>query len=228
MKVLILIPVYNSWKTLPLLIDEIDKALEGEGIVYSYLFSDDKSNVETRNYLEGLLRKRDNVKVIFQEENLGQQENLRRAVKEVSEDIDIVITMDDDGQHPAYLLKEIIGKIEEGYDLVYASATPFGRKSPLRALGSFMRDKMFQRLFHIGKDLRLSSFRGVKGELVRKIAEADKPFFYFSCEALKENPRAVSIGYSYIERKDGKSSYSCISLAILYFKIYHYYKGERS
>lgn len=236
----ILIPTYNSKNTLPKLIEEIDESLKGvTGLIsrYSYVIADDKSCDGTREYLKLLAKERQDVRVFLFDENRGQQENIRRGLKEIRPMTDIVVTMDDDGQHPAQLIPDLLThllKEEKSYDLVYAIPVFDQEKDKsrekintgpgnFRRMGSYCRDFLFKTMFKLPPGLKVSSYRAMTGKLAKRLGDSESRFFYLSAEAFSEPISASNITYTYRPREKGESSYNSLALAKLFFSISYNY-----
>lgn len=216
----IVIPVYNGEKTLGLLTEGIYEHLQEYPV--KVLFVDDASLDDSRQVIRGLQKRFPGVRSLFLKENHGQQQALKKGLAQISEDCDYVVTMDDDLQNPPELLPQLLKKIREGWDLVYA--TPVQLQTPFyRQVGSRMRDVLFSSLLGKPRGVSISSYRVMNKDLAENVAAAAGPFFYFSAEAFRHPIRATHISYSFVPRIHGSSSYNLKKLIHLYGGIvYHY------
>ncbi len=113
----IIVPVWNERGNLPILIDEIKKALTPLSYTYSIIFVEDSSTDGTLEYIKDQAVNTDYIFYISLTKSFGHQNALKAALDRT--DADAVIMMDGDLQHPPSMLPTLIKKWEEGYDIVY-------------------------------------------------------------------------------------------------------------
>lgn len=113
----IIVPVWNERGNLPILIDEINKALSPLNYSYSIIFVEDSSTDGTLEYIKDQAAKTNYIKFISLTKSFGHQNALKAALDRT--EADAVIMMDGDLQHPPALLPTLIKKWEEGFDIVY-------------------------------------------------------------------------------------------------------------
>lgn len=104
------------------------------------------------------------LRLIFLEKNVGQQQASLCGLLHAKGDL--MVTMDDDLQHPPAVIPSLLNTLSEGYDLVYGIPAERG-PGPIRRLGSLMRDLLFFLIF--GRrtlGIRPTSFRAFRSELV--------------------------------------------------------------
>ena len=99
MKIIVLIPVYNDWKSVFKLLDEInDLSLENE-FQLSVLIVNDASNFD-RQEIEKPFENINSIKILNMEKNLGHTRCIATGLKYIFEkdQFDYVIPMDGDGE----------------------------------------------------------------------------------------------------------------------------------
>lgn len=111
----IIIPCYNEEGNIPEIYNQIREVLSGYFI--EYIFVDDHSRDKSLQVIEEIAAKDENVKFISFSRNFGHQSSLRAGLGHANGDC--VISMDADLQHPPELLKELVEKWKEGYEVVY-------------------------------------------------------------------------------------------------------------
>ncbi|HSW48613.1 MAG TPA: glycosyltransferase [Bryobacteraceae bacterium] len=103
-----------------------------------------------------------------------------------------IVTLDDDLEHRPEDLPRLLDRGRQGFDLVYA--VPRSRPTrPLRLAGSRIFDFFFSILIGKPDGLRLTSFRALRGSLVRRMLADRTPALYVSALALRQRPRVGSI-----------------------------------
>lgn len=111
----IIIPCYNEEGNVKTIFDQINNTLSDYSL--EFIFIDDHSNDKTLNILEHLSRDNRNVKYLSFSRNFGHQSALRAGLSYATGDC--AISMDADLQHPPELLRSLINKWKEGYEVVY-------------------------------------------------------------------------------------------------------------
>lgn len=112
----LVIPLYNEEESLAELHQKITAVMQQYRRPYEIIFVDDGSIDGSAQVIEDLHRKDDRVKLIQFRRNYGKAAAL--AAGFVAARGDYVITMDADLQDDPEEIPKLIGKLEEGYDLV--------------------------------------------------------------------------------------------------------------
>ena len=174
--IIVLLPAYNEEKSFPPLMEKLEAALKQTGQDYKFLICDDGSTDRTAEILLDYSKKLP-IEIIEHSINRGLGESSRdlfeRAVK-IGNQGDIIIRMDcDDTHEPKYIL-DMLGKLEQGYDVVVASRFEKGGGQMgvncYRALIS-RGANLFMKLFFPIQGLREYSC-GYRGYRYEKIKEA--------------------------------------------------------
>lgn len=220
----IIIPAYRSAATIGPLIRSLRKVLNDYPL--KILIIDDCSPDGTRDEILKLAAEHPQVQYYFSHQNNGQQESLRIGLRLTDPSYQYVVTMDDDGQHPAEIIPFLLEKAQQGFDLVYAVPYPEGypARSPMRVAGSFLRDVLFSFFMNKPKGLRVSSFRVMNRALAEMAAASCKKYFYLSAEAFQSSLTAANIYYPYQERTSGRTGYTARKLMQVYLRLLFTYK----
>ena len=113
-KFIILIPVYNDWKSLSKLLENIDTQVEKWDYEISVLIVNDAST-EERSDLDSNYKKIKSVKILNMKENRVHQRCIAAGLKYIckNEDFDRVIVMDADGEDRPEELNDFFNKAKE-------------------------------------------------------------------------------------------------------------------
>ena len=113
-KFIILIPVYNDWKSLSKLLENIDTQVEKWDSEISVLIMNDAST-EERSDLYSNYKKIKSVKILNMKENRVHQRCIATGLKYIckNEDFDRVIVMDADGEDRPEELNDFFNKAKE-------------------------------------------------------------------------------------------------------------------
>jgi len=208
----IVIPVYNSEKTLDQLVDRIKICIGnflGEQSFELILVNDGSSDsswaVIKKNALENK-----NIIGINLTRNFGQHNALMSGFSYCHGKY--VVTLDDDLQNPPEEISKLYDLIKRKHDVVYGSLLE-KKHSKFRNLGSEFVQFVFRRTFAI--DVRLTSFRILKKEIVDLILSYEKSFTFIDGVIAWYTKDIGSVPVQHITRKEGKSGYSLKKLFVL-------------
>ena len=125
MKLSIVIPVYNEVDSIDALYKEIKRNIDIEE--YEIVFIDDGSTDGSSEKIQELIQDNQKIKLIQFYRNYGKSAALSEGFKQANGEY--VITMDADLQDDPAEIKNLIDKLEEGFDLV--SGWKKNRKDPI-------------------------------------------------------------------------------------------------
>lgn len=221
----IVIPVFNGERTLEQLHKGITLALEGLGLVYEVIMVDDNSSDNSFALVERIQQGNCRVKGISLAENAGQQNAILCGFHYAKGRV--LITMDDDLQHPPQEIENLLDRIQGGNDLVFG--VPSEKKHPLyRNLGTKIIDKVFNLIGLKGPALRISSFRAFKREVLPADLDSIRGFVYISALLLQGSRRPTNALVRHDERRYGQSNYNLCKLGVLLSNVIsHYYLFPR-
>jgi glycosyltransferase involved in cell wall biosynthesis len=116
----IIVPAYNSEGTLSALVAEVHSVLDPLGMPYEIILVNDGSSDQSWQVIEKLVAKNaGRVRGIKLMRNYGQHNALLCGIRAAKNEI--CVTMDDDLQHPASAIPQILEELDKGFDVVYAT-----------------------------------------------------------------------------------------------------------
>ncbi len=213
----IVVPVYNSEKSLGILYERIAAVFDGTlHAPFELILVDDCSKDSSYKVIKELVNKDSRVRGIQLSVNHGQQKAVMCGLAHVSGDF--VITMDDDLQHPPEEIPKLISRIESSDDVDVVIGVYDSKKAgPVRKIGTKLMDLSSDMIFRKPKGLRLSSFRIMRryvADSMTKIA-ISKPTV--GPLLLQTTSRIVNETVRHDARRFGKSGYSFGKLCKTFF-----------
>lgn len=154
----IVVPVYNEQENIQIFCQEVCKYLEPLGYPFELIFVDDGSSDATALILNRLVQQDARIRAIVLARNFGHQVALTCGLDYAGGDA--VITMDGDMQHPPELLPVLLGKWEEGFEVVQTIRVDTQGASWFKRFTSGMFYRLINAMSHIhimegGSDFRL-------------------------------------------------------------------------
>jgi polyisoprenyl-phosphate glycosyltransferase len=117
----VVLPVYNEAENLPELSERLTRALDACGRTWEVVFVDDGSRDASFELMSALAKRDPRFVVVRLSRNFGHQMALTAGVDAARGRI--VAVMDADLQDPPELLPQMLAKVDEGHEVVYAVRT---------------------------------------------------------------------------------------------------------
>ncbi len=158
----IVIPVYNSSKTLPVLMDEIKTVMSTVEGTYEVIFVDDCSPDNSWEVLKELKKENTHIRILRLANNVGQWLATLAGVSRTKGEL--IITMDDDLEYDTQDLKSLIDAYKKNENLYLIYGIPVEKKNKNLSYKLFfkIRDR-FLRLFF--NKMQTESFKIFKREI---------------------------------------------------------------
>ena len=171
----VVIPVYNSEKTLGELTEKLICVLTRFN-KYEIIFVDDASSDRSYEIIKSIVQKTKNITGITLSGNSGQQSAILCGLRHAG--YEYTVTIDDDLEQDPGNIFLLYQKIINGFDTVYAISA----NKKLFSMGSFMRDILFRIMTDIPKGIKVSSYRMMNENTKNQVIKADSGFVYISME----------------------------------------------
>lgn len=209
------IPCYRSEKTIETVVCGIRKAIaERPGNDYRIILVNDYPADGTFGVIRKLCAEDEKITGVNLTKNFGQTSAKMAALRFF--DGDVLVYMDDDGQHPADGIYELVDKINEGNDIVYAY---FRQKhhSVFKRLTSSINGKLSELNGTKPKGIHVSSFCAYSKTAVEALKKYDSPFPSVSGYLNSVVDRVANVEMEHKERISGTSNYTLRKLIRLWF-----------
>jgi len=202
----IVIPVYNSEKSLRELSDRIDKVFKQNEWKYEVIFVNDLSKDNSLEILKEICRENQNFKYISLRKNFGQHNAIMAGFNYVTGDY--IITMDDDLQNPPEEIPKLIHEIHKtNHDIIFAEFEE-KKHSFYRRLGSKLVKWLNEKVVGKPRNLVLSNFRIIKREIVEEVIKYRTNTPYLPALLLMVTHDCGNVLTRHEERLYGKSNYT--------------------
>ena len=206
----LVIPVYNGSETLPLLIDQLMNVLPDLTDKFEILLINDGSPDHSWQVIEELFKKHTTIRGINMMRNYGQHNALLCGIRMA--EMDVVVTMDDDLQHPPEEIPKLIAKLEEGYDVVYGCPKKLPH-SIWRNFFSKFTKKLLAKVMGVKTVKELSAFRAIRTNIRQAFANYNNPGVIIDALLAWGTTNFASIPVREEPRTIGESNYNFSNLA---------------
>lgn len=155
----VVIPVYNSEESLAPLVEQLGALFRDRGQAFEILLVNDGSRDRSWAVVSDLAAKHPFVRGFDLMRNFGQHNALLCGVRAAR--FDVIVTMDDDLQHPPSEVQKLLARLDEGFDVVYGAPNelPHGL---LRNLASKITKVALQTAMGAETARRVSAFRAFR------------------------------------------------------------------
>jgi glycosyltransferase involved in cell wall biosynthesis len=115
----VVVPVYNSAGSLPALVERLRAVLDSRGAPFEIVLINDDSRDNSAQVIAELAATHPVVRGLNLARNYGQHNALLCGIRTARHNV--IVTMDDDLQHPPEEIPALLGRLAEGFDVVYGT-----------------------------------------------------------------------------------------------------------
>jgi glycosyltransferase involved in cell wall biosynthesis len=205
MSLSVVIPVYNESESLEDLYIELTTVLKKLKKSYEIIFVDDGSDDNSLEILENLHNKDKRVQVISLRRNFGQSAAFSAGFDYASGEI--IVTLDADLQNDPSDIPKLLGKIEEGYEMVVGWRED--RKDDLltRIIPSKVANKLICLVVGTNLHDHGCSLKAFRSEVVKNIKLYGEMHRFIPALASWIGVKICEVSVNHEPRKAGKSKY---------------------
>jgi len=214
----IVVPVYRSAPILPELVEQIHAEMVKEGLAdtFELLLVSDASPDNSWQVIRTLAESHPFIRGISLRRNFGQHNAIMAGLNHVRGDF--VVLMDDDLQHPPHAIGDMLRALQEGYDVCYTHY--LNRQHAVwKKLGSQFNDWVATHLLGKPAGLYLSSFKGLRREIVAEVIHYDGPYAYVDGLILDVTRSITTIDIEHGARHEGEGNYNLSRSIALWMKM---------
>ena len=169
----------------------------------------DCSPDDTFAVIRALAKENRRIAAVDLAKNFGQHAALMCGMRKTRGDY--VVCLDDDGQTPADEVGKLLEKLEESYDVVYASYEN-KQESGFRLLGSLVNRRMTEIMLGKPKELELNSYFAARRFIVDEMLRYEHCYSYVMGLVLRSTKRICNVPVKHRAREEGRSGYTISKL----------------
>lgn len=216
MKLSIIIPVYNSEKIIPTLINSINENLKNFKNFFEIILVNDFSNDQSWNTIINLSKSYNFIKGINLKQNYGQHSAIFVGLKYCSGDK--IICMDDDMQHDPVYIKDLYNEVDNGYDACYVKY--LNRKhSVIKIFISWLNNIISSYLINKPLNIYPSSYKAISSKIKNNIINNSTQFVFLDYWIIKNSQSIQTIKVKHKNRFEGETNYKLRELLTLWSRM---------
>jgi dolichol-phosphate mannosyltransferase len=200
----VVVPVHDEERSVALLYDELDSALQPNGGPWEAIFVDDGSADGTYGALTRLHAAHDNVVVVRLRRNFGKAAALAAGFAQAGGDV--IVTIDGDLQDDPAEIPRLLAKLDEGFDLV--SGWKSRRRDPLSRR---VLSRIFNTVTGWVSGVRLHDMncglKAYRAEVVRGLRLYGELHRFIPVLAYQRGYRVAELPVNHRPREHGRSRY---------------------
>lgn len=211
----IIIPVYNSERTLTPLLERLEACLVGRD--FEVVLVNDGSQDRSEWICSRLAKRYSNVRAVSLRRNFGEFNAVLCGLNYAVGQFAVII--DDDFQNPPEAILSLLSEAQaHDYDVVYSR---YEQKHHhwFRNLGSELTNTLATYLLRKPQDLYLSSFKLITREVINEIIRYQGPYPYIDGLIFRVTSNVGSVLVSHHSRQEGQSNYTVRKLISLFLTV---------
>lgn len=198
------VPVYRSAESLPELHRRLASLnLLSEGI--EFIFVEDCGGDQSWEIIQQLAAQDPRVRGFRMSRNYGQHNALLCGIRAAKGEV--IVTLDDDLQHPPEEISKLLAKLDEGYDVVYGSPER-EQHGLMRDLASQITKLALEGAMGAANARQVSAFRAFRARLRDAFADYRSPTVNIDVLLTWATTRFSAVRVRHEARKFGQSGYT--------------------
>jgi polyisoprenyl-phosphate glycosyltransferase len=207
-KISIIVPVYNEAKSIPNIYKRLNTVTEKlTDYQWEYIFVNDGSSDESFSVLYKLAEIDHKNKVLDLSRNFGKEIALTAGVHE-AEDIDAIICIDADLQHPPELIPEFVKKWNEGFEIVATIRSNIEKQPLLKRIGSKTFYWLMSKISGVKMESQTTDFRLYDKKVIDAFCRVTERERMFRGIMDWMGFKKIYIEFEAFARQDGEAGYS--------------------
>lgn len=201
----VVIPVYRSEAILPELVRRLESVLAASAERFELILVNDCSPDRSWEVISDLAGQYSWIRPVNLMRNYGQHNALLCGTRAVR--YDVIVTMDDDLQHPPEEIPKLLEKLADGYDVVYG--TPEREQHGFgRDLASWSTKLALQNIMGADIARQVCAFRAFRSQVAKAFRHYEGSFVSIDVLLTWGTNRFAAIPVSHKPRQQGISGYT--------------------
>lgn len=211
MNISVIVPVYNSEASLPVLVERIKPVLDDHADEYELILINDGSKDGSWEVICDLRERHPWIKSVNLMRNYGQHNAVLCGVREA--EYEITVTMDDDLQHPPEEIPKLLTALDKDVDVVYGYPQS-ERHGFMRDIASRITKLALQTAMGVKTARHVSAFRAFRTQVRDAFASFQSPFVSIDVLLTWGTTRFFALPVRHDARKSGISGYTFRKLVL--------------
>ena len=199
------IPVFRSAESLTELFERIAAVARDNSWEFEVIFVEDCGGDNSWNLIQGLAATNPNIRGFQMSRNYGQHNALLCGIREAEGNV--IITLDDDLQHPPEEVPKLVSKLSDEFDVVYAPPEQ-EQHGLLRDLASQITKLALQGAMGASNARQVSALRAFKTRLRDAFSEYRSPTVNIDVLLTWGTTKFSAVRVRHEPRKHGTSGYT--------------------
>lgn len=216
MLISVVVPLFNEAKTVEILHKRLTATLQCLSCPYEIIYVDDGSGDGTTDLLRLIHRENPRVKIIVFNRNYGQHAAVLAGF-EIAQG-EVVVTLDGDLQNPPEEIPKLLGKIEEGHDVVGGWRTE-REDSFLRRFLSYLINRVTSVIVGVKMRDYGCMLRAYRRHVVEEVCRSREASTFIPALANCFAGSVAEVPVSHAPRASGRSKYNPFRLLRLNFDL---------
>ena len=201
----VVIPVYRSEGILPELVHRLESVLSASADSFELILVNDCSPDRSWDVISDLARRHSWIRPINLMRNYGQHNALLCGIRAVR--YDVIVTMDDDLQHPPEEIPKLLEALAGGYDVVYG--TPQQEQHGLgRDFASWVTKLTLQGVMGAEIARQVCALRVFRSQVAKAFAHYEGSFVSIDVLLTWGTNRFAAVPVNHKPRRQGASGYT--------------------
>ena len=202
-------PVYNGEASVAELCRRLGEVLPRVSTQHEVILVNDGSRDRSWEMISKLSSQSSTVRGLNLMRNYGQHNALLCGIREAK--YEIIVTIDDDLQHPPEEIPRLLARLEEGFDVVYGAPTA-EQNGLMRALASRITRLALRAAIGSEVAKNVSAFRAFRTQLREAFADYQSPFVSIDVLLTWATTRLAATTVVFQPRYSGSSNYTFTKL----------------
>lgn len=202
----IILPIYNEYEGLPSFVESLEIELAKVEERYEIIFVNDGSKDRSLELIKHYCSINESFKFIDLSRNFGHQIAVTAGIDYANGDE--IVLMDADGQDPPRVILELLSKMKEGYDVVYAKRIKRQEETFLKKTTASFFYKILNKITSIEIPVDTGDFRIMNRKIIDGLKRMPEKQRYLRGQIAWLGYRQTSVSYERQGRMAGTTGYT--------------------